>query len=180
MRHLRAFSRVTFASLSHRNFRLFFLGQGISQVGNWMTLVTQTLFVLELTRSGIALGLLAAAQFAPVLLFGPFAGLIADRSDKRRLLVVVQSVAMVQSLALAVLAFSGRPPVWSIYALATIGGFTVAFDNPTRRALVVEMVDEAMVPNAVALNMRGVALRRLQDCSGFARSYASTMRATSG
>ncbi len=117
-----------------------------------MTLVTQTLLVLELTRSGIALGLLAAAQFAPVLLFGPFAGLIADRSDKRRLLLGVQSVSMAQSLGLAALAFSGHPPVWSIYALATVGGFTVAFDNPTRRSLVVEMVDEVMVPNAVALN----------------------------
>lgn len=152
MRHLRAFSATTFASLAQRNFRLFFVGQGISQIGNWMTLVTQTLLVLELTHSGVALGLLAAAQFAPVLLFGPLAGLVADRSDKRRLLIVVQSIAMVQSLALAVLAFSGRPPVWSIYALATVGGFTVAFDNPTRRSLVVEMVDEEMVPNAVALN----------------------------
>ncbi|MEZ5239062.1 MAG: MFS transporter [Microthrixaceae bacterium] len=152
MKRLRAFSSSTFASLRERNFRLFFIGQGISQVGNWMTLVTQTLLVLELTRSGIALGLLAAAQFLPVLLFGPLAGLVADRSDKRRLLFVVQSVSMLQSLGLAALAFSGDPPVWSIYLLATVGGFTVALDNPTRRSLVVEMVDEPMVPNAVALN----------------------------
>ena len=149
---LRGFSSSTFASLSQRNFRLFFVGQGISQVGNWMTLVTQTLLVLELTSSGVALGLLAAAQFLPVLLVGPFAGLVADRSDKRRLLMLVQSASMLQSLGLAVLAFSGSPPVWGIYALATVGGLTMAFDNPARRSLVVEMVDEPMVPNAVALN----------------------------
>lgn len=175
MRHLRAFSATTFASLSQRNFRLFFLGQGISQIGNWMTLVTQTLLVLELTHSGIALGLLAAAQFAPVLLFGPFAGLVADRSDKRKLLAVVQSISMVQSLALAVLAFSGQPPVWSIYALATVGGFTVAFDNPTRRSLVVEMVDEAMVPNAVALNTTMMTSSRI-----FGPALAGILVATVG
>lgn len=175
MRHLRAFSATTFASLSQRNFRLFFVGQGISQIGNWMTLVTQTLLVLELTHSGIALGLLAAAQFAPVLLFGPFAGLVADRSDKRKLLGVVQSVSMVQSIALAVLAFSGQPPVWSIYALATVGGFTVAFDNPTRRSLVVEMVDEAMVPNAVALNTTMMTSSRI-----FGPALAGLIVATAG
>lgn len=175
MRRLRSFSSTTFASLSQRNFRLFFVGQGVSQIGNWMTLVTQTLLVLELTRSGIALGLLAAAQFAPVLLFGPLAGLVADRSDKRRLLMVVQSIAMVQSLSLAVLAFSGRPPVWSIYALAAVGGFTVAFDNPTRRSLVVEMVDEAMVPNAVALNTTMMTSSRI-----FGPALAGVLVATVG
>ena len=152
MTRLRAFGRSTFSSLSQRNFRLFFLGQGVSQIGNWMTLVTQTLLVISLTDSGVALGLLAAAQFGPVLLLGPWAGLIADRSDKRRLLLLVQSVSMVQSLALAALAFSGEPPVWAVYALASVGGVTVAFDNPARRSMVVEMVDEDQVPNAVALN----------------------------
>ncbi|MEZ5349839.1 MAG: MFS transporter [Microthrixaceae bacterium] len=152
MTRLRAFGRSTFSSLSQRNFRLFFLGQGVSQIGNWMTLVTQTLLVLSLTDSGVALGLLAAAQFGPVLLLGPWAGLIADRSDKRRLLLLVQSVSMVQSLAPAALAFSGEPPVWAVYALASVGGVTVAFDNPARRSMVVEMVDEDQVPNAVALN----------------------------
>lgn len=175
MKHLRRFCATTFASLSERNFRLFFIGQGISQIGNWMTLVTQTLLVLELTHSGIALGLLAAAQFAPVLLFGPFAGLVADRSDKRKLLGMVQAISMAQSLALAVLAFSGRPPVWSIYALATVGGFTVAFDNPTRRSLVVEMVDEAMVPNAVALNTTMMTSSRI-----FGPALAGVVVATVG
>lgn len=175
MKRLRAFSAGTFASLSERNFRLFFVGQGISQVGNWMTLVTQTLLVLQLTRSGIALGLLAAAQFLPVLFLGPFAGLVADRSDKRRLLLVVQSASMVQSLGLAVLAFAGEPPVWSIYALASVGGLTMAFDNPARRALVVEMVDEAMVPNAVALNTTMMTSSRI-----FGPALAGLVVATAG
>ena len=152
MKLLRAATRDTFRSLQFRNFRLFFTGQLISQVGNWLTLVAQTLLVLQLTDSGIALGVLAAAQFGPVLLIGPWAGLIADRSDKRKLLLVVQSVAMAQSFVLAALAFSGHPPVWSIYLVALVGGVTIAFDNPARRSFVVEMVDQDAVPNAVSLN----------------------------
>ncbi len=151
-RRMQAATRDTFRSLRSRNFRLFFGGQLISQVGNWLTLVAQTLLVLTLTNSGIALGALAAAQFGPVLLLGPWAGLVADRSDKRRLLLVVQAVAMLQSFTLAALAFSGSPPVWSIYLVALVGGVTVAFDNPARRAFVNEMVDEEDVQNAVSLN----------------------------
>ncbi len=148
---LRRFSRETFASLRIRNFRLFFAGQGISQVGNWMTLVAQSLLVLSLTDSGVALGFLAVAQFGPVLVLGPWAGLVADRSDKRRLLMTVQALAMVQSFLLAAVAFT-HSPVWMVYAVALFGGFTVAFDNPARRAFVVEMVPEGDVPNAVSLN----------------------------
>jgi len=152
MRRLATVGRETFYSLGIRNFRLFFAGQLISQVGNWLTLVAQALLVLRLTDSGVALGLLAAAQFGPVLLFGPWAGLVADRSDKRKLLVVVQAIAMLQSFALAALAFAGDPPVAAIYAVAFVGGLTVAFDNPARRAFVVEMVPEAQMNNAVSLN----------------------------
>ncbi|MDP1804905.1 MAG: MFS transporter, partial [Acidimicrobiales bacterium] len=94
MTRLRLASRETFQSLEIRNFRLFFVGQSISQIGNWLTLIAQTLLVLKLTDSGVALGLLAAAQFGPVLVFGAFAGLVADRSDKRRLLITVQALAM--------------------------------------------------------------------------------------
>jgi MFS family permease len=150
-RRLRLFGRETFASLRIRNFRLFFGGQLISQVGNWMTLLAQTLLVLHLTGSGVALGLLAAVQFGPVLLIGPWAGLVADRSDKRKLLLVVQALAMVQSALLAVVAFTGAP-VWTIYVVALFGGMTIAFDNPARRSFVVEMVPETDVPNAVSLN----------------------------
>jgi MFS family permease len=145
-------TRDTFRSLGSRNFRLFFGGQLISQIGNWLTLVAQTLLVLHLTGSGVAVGALTACQFAPVLLLGAWGGLVADRSDKRRLLLIVQTLAMVQSFAMAALAFTGDPPVWAIYVVASFGGLALAFDNPARRSFVVELVDEDDVPNAVSLN----------------------------
>ena len=152
MSALRTAGRETFASLEHRNFRLFFVGQGISQVGNWLTLVAQTLLVLKITDSGVALGALAAAQFGPVLLLGAWAGLVADRSDKRKLLLIVQVLAMVQSFVLAALTFSGEPPLAALFAVAVFGGVCMAFDNPARRSFVVEMVPPEQVNNAVSLN----------------------------
>lgn len=152
MTRVRLAAGETFASLRNRNFRLFFVGQTISQVGNWLTLITQTLLVLNLTHSGTALGMLTAAQFAPVLVLGPFAGLVADRSDKRRLLVITQALAMLQSFALAAVAVLDRPPVSAIFAIALVGGVVTAFDNPARRSFVVEMVPVEQVNNAVSLN----------------------------
>ena len=152
MTRLRRMSGETFRSLHVRNFRLFFTGQLISQVGNWLTLIAETLLVLELTDSGFALGLLAAAQFGPVLFIGAFAGLVADRSEKRRLLLWVQTFAMFQSFALAALAFTGDPPVLAIYGVALLGGIATAFDNPARRSFVVEIVPEEDMTNAVSLN----------------------------
>ncbi len=142
----------TFRSMQVRNFRLFFGGQLISQIGNWLTLIAQTLLVLRLTDSGLAVGLLAACQFLPVLLFGAWSGLVADRSDKRKLLMIVQSLAMLQSFALAALAFMDHPPLPALFAVAMAGGFATAFDNPARRAFVVEMVPQENVQNAVSLN----------------------------
>ena len=152
MTGLRLATSETFRSLRVRNFRLFFGGQFISQIGNWLSLVAQTLLVLKLTDSGVALGVLAAAQFGPVLVFGPFAGLVADRSDKRRLLLVVQSLAMLQSFGLGALALLDRPPLAAILAVAVLGGFTIAFGNPARRSFVAEMVPEDDIGNAVSLN----------------------------
>ncbi len=145
-------TRETFASFRIRNFRLFFMGQGISQIGNWLTLIAQTLLVLDLTGDGVAVGLLVACQFGPVLVLGAWAGLVADRSDKRRLLFIVQIGAMAQSFVLAGLAFMDEPPLAAIYVVASFGGLCMAFDNPARRAFVVEMVPEDMVHNAVSLN----------------------------
>src|SRR5258706_12950294 len=142
----------TFESLRVRNFRLFFGGQLISQIGNWLTLIAQALLVLKLTDSGFALGLLAACQFGPVLVLGAWAGLVADRSDKRKLLMIVQTFAMMQSLALAFIAFMHHPSVAAIYIVAVLGGIATAFDNPARRAYVVQMVPEANGQNAVSLN----------------------------
>ncbi len=152
MTRLRLATADTFRSLRIRGFRLFFTGQLISQIGNWLTLIAQALLVLELTDSGVALGLLAAAQFGPVLVFGGYAGLIADRIDKRRLLLVVQALAMVQSFVLATLAFQDHPPVWAIYVVAAFGGLATAFDNPARRSFVVELVPKDQITNAVSLN----------------------------
>jgi MFS family permease len=149
---IRHATNETFRSLYVRNFRLFFGGQLISQIGNWLTLVAQTLLVLKLTDSGYALGALAAAQFGPVLLVGAFAGLVADRSDKRRLLMGVQVLAMAQSFSLAVLGFMNHPPLLAIYGVAVVSGIATAFDNPARRSFVVEMVPEENLNNAVSLN----------------------------
>jgi len=142
----------TFRSFSSRNFRLFFAGQLVSVIGNWLTTIASTLLVLEITHSAIAVGLLTAFQFGPMLLFGLWAGVIVDRVDKRRLLLLTQAIAACQSAVLAVLAFSGSPPVAAIYAVAMVGGFVVSIDTTARRAFVVEMVDEDMVINAVSLN----------------------------
>jgi MFS family permease len=161
MSSVRSGRGATFASLRVRNFRLFFGGQLISQVGNWLTLIAQTLLVLKLTDSGIALGALAAAQFGPVLILGAWGGLVADRSDKRKLLLIVQSIAMAQSFTLAALAFSGHPPVLAIYAVAFVGGMTMAFDNPARRSFVVEMVPEENMTNAVSLNSALMTMSRV-------------------
>jgi MFS family permease len=144
--------RVTFRSLRNRNFRLFFGGQLISQAGTWLTTIALTLLVLDLTHSGVAIGVLAACQFAPVLLFGAYGGLVADRSDKRRLLVITQTLEMFQSFALAVLAFLPNPPIAAFYAVSLAGGLMLAFDNPARRSFVSEMVREDDVQNAVMLN----------------------------
>lgn len=145
-------SSGTFRSLDIRNFRLFFVGQLISQIGTWMTMVAQTLLVLSLTGSGVMLGLLTAFQFGPMLVLGPWAGLVADRADKRKLLIRVQALSMVQSLVLGSLILAGWTSVPLIFALATVQGILTAFDNPTRRSFVVEMVPTAELPNAVSLN----------------------------
>jgi MFS family permease len=167
--------RDTFTSLSVRNFRLFFSGQFISQVGNWLTMIAQALLILELTHSGLAVGLLTACQFAPVLLIGPWAGLVADRSDKRKLLMIVQSIAMLQSFALAAFAFMDHPPIPAFYAVALVGGITVAFDNPARRAYVVELVPVEKVQNAVSLNSALMTSSRI-----FGPALAGLLIKTSG
>lgn len=143
----------TFQSLRIRNFRLFFGGQLISQIGNWLTNIAQALLVLHLTHNnGIAVGGLSACQYLPVLLLGSWSGLVADRHDKRRMLMLVQSCAMLQSFMLATLAFIGHPPLIAVYLVASIGGVCTSFDNPTRRSFVVEMVPEDYMQNAVSLN----------------------------
>jgi MFS family permease len=150
-RRLSATLRTTFASLRSRNFRLFFIGQTISNTGNWLTTVALTLLVLHLTHSGLAIGLLSAAQYGPILLFSINAGAIADRHNKRSLLFVTQGLEMAESVTLAFLAFMHHPPLAALYVTATAGGTLLALDNPLRRSFVTEMVAEEDRPNAVVL-----------------------------
>jgi MFS family permease len=153
--------RRTFISLRVRNFRLFFFGQLISNSGNWLTMVAVTLLVLHRTHSGFYVGLLSAFMFGPMLFLSPFAGVVADRSDKRKLLYVTQSAEMVQSIALAILAFIPGSPLWLFFLVALFGGCMLAFDNPARRSFVNEMVPPSLVPNAVTLYSALVNLSRL-------------------
>jgi MFS family permease len=153
--------RRTFASLWVRNFRLFFIGQLISNTGNWLTIVALTLLVLHRTNSGVAVGLLSACQYGPMLVLSPWAGLVADRSNKRRLLYVTQALEMGQSATLAVLAFTPHMPLPAFFVVAAAGGCVLAFDNPGRRSFVNEMVQPPLVPNAVTLYSAIVNLSRL-------------------
>lgn len=156
-----SWSRRTFSALWVRNFRLFFVGQFISNSGNWLTIVALTLLVLHRTGSGVAVGLLGACQFGPMLVLSAFAGLVADRSDKRRLLYLTQSLEMAQSAILAVLAFLPHVPLPLFFVVAVAGGTMLAFDNPGRRSFVNEMVPAEMIPNAVTLYSANVNLSRM-------------------
>jgi len=153
--------RQTFLSLRNRNFRLFFIGQSISNTGNWLTNIALTLLVLNMTHSGFAVGLLAACQYGPILLLSAWAGALADQADKRRMLLVTQSLEMAQSIGLAILAFLPNPPLGGLYTLAVIGGILLAFDNPLRRSFVTEMVPAGDIPNAVVLYSTIVNVSRI-------------------
>ncbi|MBA3877192.1 MAG: MFS transporter [Anaerolinea sp.] len=139
-------------ALRHRNYRLFFAGQLVSLVGTWMQSVAQGWLVLQLTGDPFWLGVVAAAQFGPVLLLGLFGGLIADGLPKRRTLVVTQTIAMILALALFGLTVTGAVQVGHIVILALLLGCVNAIDMPTRQAFAVEMVGREDIGNAVALN----------------------------
>jgi MFS family permease len=155
------FVRRTLSSFRSRNFRLFFIGQTISNTGNWLTMVALTLLVLHRTGSGVAVGLLSACQFGPILLLSAWAGVIVDRTNKRNLLVVTQTLEMCQSVALAALAFMHHAPLVAFYVTAATGGCMLAFDNPVRRTFVNEMVPTEDVPNAVTLYSAMVNIARI-------------------
>lgn len=154
-------ARRIFASLRVRNYRLFFIGQVVSLSGSWMQGVAQAWLVLELTGSGTALGMVSSLQFLPVLLFGPLGGVIADRFDKRRVLVLTQSTASLLAVTLGLLVLFDRIELWMVYALAAGLGFVNTVDNPTRQTFVHEMVGSADLTNAVSLNSVLVNLARV-------------------
>jgi MFS family permease len=152
MTRLRFAAGDTFRSLTVRNFRLFFLGQLTSQAGTWMQMIAIIWVVLQRTDNGVALGLVSAAQFLPVLVFGAWGGVIADRVDHHRFMLWTQVAFTVISAAFAGLAVTDRLDLWAIYVLSLAFGFVTAMDNPVRRTLVVDLVGPDDVPNAVALN----------------------------
>jgi MFS family permease len=157
----RGFVRRTLSSLRWRNFRLFFIGQTVSNTGNWLTMIALTLLVLHRTGSGTAVGVLSACQFGPILLLSPWAGVIIDRTDKRGLLTLTQTLEMCQSFALAALAFMHHAPLVAFYLVALVGGCLLAFDNPVRRSFVNEMVPAEDISNAVTLYSAMVNISRI-------------------
>ncbi|WP_067440744.1 MFS transporter [Nocardioides jensenii] len=142
----------TFRSLHNPNFRRYAAGSLVSNVGLWMQRVAQDWLVLVLTGSGTALGITTGLQFLPVLLLSPYAGVIADRFDKRRLLQVTQAAMGVAALALGLITVLGVVELWHVYAIAFVFGIASAFDAPARQSFVSEMVDATDLTNAVGLN----------------------------
>jgi MFS family permease len=146
-------TRKTFAALAVRNFRLYFTGQIISVSGTWMQMVAQTYLILfRLHGSGLDVAIATGLQFLPLLLFGPFGGLIADRLDKRKVLYATQSAAGVLALLFGVLVLTDSMRLWEVFALASLLGVVNLFDNPARQTFVSEMVGLDLLPNAVSLN----------------------------
>jgi MFS family permease len=150
---LLALNARTFRSLrEHRNYRLFFSGQIVSLCGTWMQNIALPYFVYHMTHSPLAVGFLVFCRFLPFTIFGLSAGVVADRLDKRRLVIGTQTVSMILSAALAGLAWSGTATLWEAYLLAGLSGTVLVFDAPGRHALTYEMVGRAELPNAIALN----------------------------
>lgn len=152
MRAVHRLTGRTFHSLRVRNFRLFYLGQLVSVSGTWMQTVAQSWLVYQLTGDGVALGTVLALQFVPMLVAGPWGGVVADRFDKRRVLVAAQVAMAVTAGALAAVTLAGVVELWMVYALAFSTGVANVVEMPTRQAFVNEMVGPAELPNAIALN----------------------------
>jgi MFS family permease len=145
-------ARTTFASLAVPNFRRYVSGQTVSMIGTWMQTTAQAWLVLTLTHSSIYLGLIVALQTLPVLLLGAYGGVVADRVDKRKLMIVLQSMMGLQALVLGILVVTGLVRIWEVGLLAVILGLNNTFENPARQAFVLEMVGPRDLRNAVSLN----------------------------
>jgi MFS family permease len=139
-------------ALNHRDFRLFWIGQSVSSVGSWMQSVGLSWLVLELTNSPFRLGLVSALQFGPVLLFSAVAGVVVDRTPKRRLVLATQMALMLPAFALAALTWTGWVRYWHVATLAGVIGLVNALDMPSRQSFLVEMVGREDLLNGIALN----------------------------
>jgi MFS family permease len=150
--NIHATAQRTFSSLSNPNYRKFFFGQTTSLVGTWMQTTAQSWLVFTLTHSATDIGFVVALQTLPVLLLGPYGGVIADRVDKRRLMIVLQAFMGVQAAILAVLSLTHVVNYLDVCALAVVLGLNNCFENPSRQAFVLEMVGVDNLRNAVSLN----------------------------
>lgn len=145
--------RIAFKALRHRNLRLFFAGQGISLVGTWMQQVAMSWLVYRLTDSALLLGAISFCSQFPSFVMAPFAGALADRWNRYRMVAVAQALAMAQAVILAVLVITGTVAVWHLMALAVVMGLINGIDVPARQSLLVELVEgRDDLPNAIALN----------------------------
>ena len=161
MTRLTAISRRTFSALAIPNFRLFFFGQSTSLIGTWMQSVAQSWLVFTVTHSATAIGFVLALQTLPVLLLAPYGGVIADRVDKRRFLIVLQSLMGVQALVLGILVVTHSVMFWEICVLAPVLGLNNCFEMPARQAFMLEMVGSEHLRNAVSLNSTMVNAARV-------------------
>lgn len=151
----------TFSSLSIRNYRLYYIGQIISTSGTFMQTIAQGWLVLKLTNSGTALGVAVALQYVPLLVFGSFGGVIADRYPKRTILFFTQSIAGILALILGILVATDIVQLWMVYVLAFLLGMVSVFDNPTRLTFYMELVGPEKLRNAVTLYSTLVNLSRV-------------------
>ena len=145
--------RGTFSSLSNRNFRLYYIGQGVSTAGTFMQTVGQSWLVLKLTGSGTALGLVTMLQYLPLLALGGYAGVLVDRYDRRRLYIVTQTSCLVLALVLGVLTVSGVVELWMVYALAFALGLVTTIDQPVRQTFVYDLVGPEHITNGISLQV---------------------------
>lgn len=141
----------TFAALRGPNFRLYISGQAVSLIGTWMQTVAQSWLVLQLTGSATAIGIVLALQTVPMLLLGPYGGVVADRSDKRRLMIGLQTLMGVQALILGLLVVTDTVALWHVYVLAVALGLNQCFENPARQSFMLELVGPEDLRNAVSL-----------------------------
>jgi MFS family permease len=151
----------TFISLRNPNFRVYFAAQIGSNIGSWIQITTENWLVLQLTDSGLALGITNAIQFGPLVFFGLYGGVVADRFDRRRLLIVTQSALALLAAATGLLVATDLIQMWMIWAAALLLGLIMCIDKPALLSFVKDLVGEADLPNAVALNNAAIASGRM-------------------
>ncbi len=158
---IRRVSSTTFAALEVPNYRLYLGGQATSLVGTWMQMAAQSWLVLTLTHSATTLGVIVALQTLPVLVLGPYGGVIADRVNKRKVMIALQALMGVQALILGLLTVTALVHVWEIGVLAFMLGLNNAFENPARQSFMLELVGPEHLRNAVSLNSTMVNVARV-------------------